>query len=320
MDCNLMGRRARRTWLALLTCLGLLGVWGLAGCGGGGGGGDAGSGTPVPAQRLVGEIFGPPTQLASSEFKFTAGYTGDLATSRALAATGRASLLDALFMFHPGGGAATAAPVPDAAQRLDQWAGNNADLLVPGTRVLILDEVFWQPGVPSQVALSASELTSRLNGLRSAVALMRQRLPQVSIGITVTPYVVIDVAPEDGGRVRAALAQALALVDWVATDPYWYGQPDLVPALLEWSRDFHAFARAAQPRIETWLVAQAFKDPSWDAATYRLFVAQLLQHAERYDHIIFYGWQLVGGLPDTALGRFFDAPTRALYARYLLQP
>ena len=317
MSNNTIGRSARRGWLAVAACLGLLGAWGLAGCGGGG---DAGSGAPVPAQRLVGEIFGPPTHLASSELKFTAGYTGDLATSRALAATARASLLDALFMFHPGGGAATAAPVPDAAQRLDQWASNNADLLVPGTRVLILDEVFWQPGVASQVALSASELTARLNGLRSAVALVRQRLPQVSIGITVTPYVVIDVAPEDGVRVRAALAQALALVDWVATDPYWYGQPDLVPALLEWSRDFHAFARAAQPRIETWLVAQAFKDPSWDSATYRSFIAQLLGHAERYDHIIFYGWQLVGGLPDTALGRFFDAPTRALYAKYLLQP
>lgn len=306
---------SRRVWRQIRAIVGaaMLGV--LMACGGGGG-----STAPSTPQRLVGEIFASPAELATSELRFTAGYTGDRAASRALAAAGKVNLIDALFLFHPDGQAAQATPVADAAAQLDRFARDHADLLPAGTRVLILDELFWQPGVPSADALSPTALAQRQDGLRRAIDLVRARLPQVRIGITVTPYLVIGAAPADAARAHAALATALAGVDWVATDPYWFGQPDLVDALVAWSRDFHAFAKTANPAVETWFVAQAFRDPAWDEGRFRTLMAQQLAHAERYDHVIFYGWQGAPGLDPAAQGRHFQGATRALYAPYMVTP
>ena len=71
----------------------LLASVGLLGCGGGGGGGTL-VGPPPAATKLVGEIFSKTSELTTSELKFTAGYTGNVAVSRALQAAGKQNLLD----------------------------------------------------------------------------------------------------------------------------------------------------------------------------------------------------------------------------------
>ncbi len=279
------------------------------------GGGDSGSPSPAAPVRLVGEVLAGPGQIATSELRATVGYSGDLATSRALAAAGRANILDLLFVFHGAQRepAPSVQPRPEAAAELARYARENADLLVPGVRVVILDEIFWNAGLPST---SAADLQARTEGLRAAVALVRQAMPLVRVGITVTPYAVAGDAATQA-RVRAAISQALTTVDWVGTDPYWFGNPAEVAGLNAWTERFADDARAANPRIETWLIAQAFKSPDWDSAAFTTHINAQLSHAGRYDHVLFFGWQFVSELTPLWAGRNLPPSLKALYGPFL---
>lgn len=285
-------------------------VWALMGCGGGAS--DAPVPTPVAsAKRLVGEIFSKPSELASSELQFTAGYSGNLAVSRALQAAGKQNLLDMLFMF----------PLdtpqerqririsPQAEERLVQYAKDNADLLTPGIRVLVSDEVYWNPEAPTD---QVAALQAQLDALNSAIALVRKHIPQASVGITVTPYAVFG-KPNTLEFVKRAVAQ----VDWVATDPYWFGNPADIAALLDWSKTFHSVAKQANPNVETWLIAQAFKQPAWGTEDFHRLVQEQLIHAEQYDHVIFFGWQFASEIDISTAGVNFSPETKRLYQKYL---
>ena len=294
----------------------LLALGAAAGCGGGGGGaqGTDPQGPPaagLPARRLVGEILSQPSQLATSELRATAGYAGNVATSRAIQAAGQRNVLDLLLMYAPdaGHGRPLASLVPDAERRLLAYAAEHADLLAPGVRVLVCDEVFWNA---TDAADTVAALQPQLDALRAAVALVRRHLPTASVGITVTPYAAF-------GRPNTldAILQAVALVDWVGTDPYWMGEPAQIPALHGWSRTFHALARQARPTVETWFIAQAFKLPAWDLAAFNAFIAEQLTLAEQYDHIMFFGWQFASELDPASIGARFPPETKALYRRYL---
>jgi hypothetical protein len=289
----------------------LLGLGLLAGCGGGGNGGGGGDpGPPAPA-RLVGEILSEPAQIASAEIRATAGYAGNVATSRAIQAAGQRNVLDLLFLFGPdtGGGRPLTRLAPDAEARLAAYVRDHPDLLVPGVRVLVVDEVFWNTTTPAD---TPAALQPQVDALRAAVALVRRLVPAAAVGITVTPYAAF-------GRPHTleAIRQAIALVDWVGTDPYWLGDATLIPALHDWSRGFHALARQARPGVETWFIAQAFKLPAWDLATFNAFIALELVHAEQYDHIMFFGWQFASELDPASIGARFPAATKALYRKYL---
>ncbi|OYU43401.1 MAG: hypothetical protein CFE44_18580 [Burkholderiales bacterium PBB4] len=297
-------KAARFLVAALLASLGLLG------CGGGGGGS-----TPVvpppAATKLVGEIFCKTSELTSSELKFTAGYTGNVAVSRALQAAGKQNLLDLLFMFAPGTaqGNPRTSIAPDAEQRLVQYAKDNADLLTPGIRVLVADEVYWNPAAPTD---SVGALQAQLDALSVAIALVRKHIPQASIGITITPYATFG-KPNTLEFVKRAVAR----VNWVGTDPYWFGNAADIPQLHDWSRTFHALAKQANPQVETWFIAQAFKESAWNTATYNAFTAEQLGYAEQYDHIIFFGWQFVSEIDLSTAGVNFPAETKRLYQKYL---
>lgn len=277
----------------------------LSACGGGG------SGPTTKPVKLVGEVLGPPDQVLTSSLKASAGYSGSLDTARAIQRAGQAPMLDMLFMLPSASATAGQhyAIHPDAEQRLIAFVRANADLLKPGVRVLIHDEMYWNPnGSPD----SAEALQPQLDALTQAVALMRLHAPQVSVGITITPSGSI-------GRpmTLAFIQRAVALVDWVGTDPYWFGDVAGIPNLNEWTRTFPLLARAANPEVETWLIAQAFKDPAWDVQAFNgLMRSQLLQ-AANYDHIIFFGWQFVSELPASYAGVNFTDDTRRIYAAYL---
>ena len=197
----------------------------------------------------------------------------------------------------------------DAEQRLLRYIQDNRDLLEPGVRVLVYDEVFWNPDFQSD---AIDVLQPQLEALRAGIALVRKHLPQVSIGITVTPY-----ASFEKPNTLAFTKQILALVDWVGTDPYWFGAPEDIAPLHDWSRTFHALAKQANPRVETWFIAQAFKFAAWDSATYNRFIAEQLRYAEQYDHIMFFGWQYVSELDPTTAGAYFPPETKRVYASYL---
>jgi len=270
----------------------------LVACGGGGGSSTTAS-SPNPAvQRLVGEIIATPAQATVSDLKVNAGYAGNLPASYAIQNAGNAPLLDILFVRGP-----------DAEARLIAYAQANAALLKPGTRVLVADEVFWRPG--EQAPDTEAVLQPQLDALRAAIALVRKVLPQAKVGITVTPYAAI-------GRPNTLeySKRAIALADWVGTDPYWLGG-DNVALLHDWSRTFHAVAKAANPTVETWYIAQAFKLPDWNTATYNAFIKQQLVYAEGYDHILFFGWQFVSEIDASTAGMHFTGDTRALYSAYL---
>jgi hypothetical protein len=275
-----------------------------------GGGGSSETTPPVPV-RLVGEVLGGPEQVPTSEFKISAGYSGQPETGRALLRLGHAPMVDMLFML-PGAYDANTSPPglrPDAQEKLLAFLAAQRDLLQPGVRVLIKDEVYWNPAGSAD---SAEVLQPQLDALGQAVALVRRHAPQLSVGITVTPY---------GSQGRPVtmdyIGRAIKLVDWVGTDPYWFGDVATVEGLNQWTRDFAAFAKAAHPHVETWLIAQAFKDPAWSTVIYNDLMRTQLSHANRYDHVVFFGWQFVSELPASYAGKYFTPDTRAIYKDYL---
>lgn len=286
-------------WCALL----------LAGCGGGSG--DAPAAQVPSTQRLVGEIFATPADLATAELQTNAGYAGNVATSGAIQAAGKQSLLDMLFIFYGAGtqGRNHDKVADDAEQNLLRYIANNRALLVPGVRVLILDEIYWNP--PDARDTNAV-LEPQLQALKAGVALVRKHLPQARIGITVTPY-----AAMDRPNTLAYIQRAIALVDWVGTDPYWLGDPATIPSLHQWSRSFHTLAKAAHPAVETWFIAQAFKFQNWDTAVFNAFIAEQLGYADQYDHVLFFGWQHTSELDPASAGKFFAPATKDLYRKYL---
>ncbi len=269
------------------------------GCGGGGGTFTAVS---TPATRLVGEIIANPDQLASSSLRVNATYSGNIATSRAAARAGYTNLLDLLFV----------SAETDAAKRstrLQEYIAANGDLLTAGVRVLVADEVYLRAETPEQLA-------QHWETIQAAIALVRQTIPQARVGVTVSPYATID-RPAMAQQTMAYIQKTIALVDWVATDPYWFGDAAVIPALHAWSSSFYATAKRVKPSVETWFIAQAFQFPQWDTVLFNQFIAEELQYAEQYDHLIFFGWQFVSELDPNTAGIFFSADTRQLYRKFL---
>jgi hypothetical protein len=287
----------------------LLVSFSLVACGGGG----STSGFPgaPQAQKLIGEVFAVPSEIGTAEIQSSAGYAGNLPMSRAIHSAGKQNLLDMLFMFAPGDalGRPRANVAPDAEQQLIQYANANNDLLVPGVRVLISDEVFWNTTNSSD---SSAALQPQLDALKTAVAMVRKHIPAASIGITVTPYATF-------GRPNTLnyITQAISVVDWVGTDPYWLGDPTNVQSLHAWSRTFHSLAKQANPKVETWFIAQAFRMPPWDLGTFNSFIATQLGYADQYDNILFFGWQFVSEIDVDSAGRYFAPETKLLYQKYL---
>lgn len=280
----------------------------LAACGGGGGSSDG----PTPApQRLVGEIFGTPEQVATSDLVTNAGYGGyggALETSRAIQKAGKTNMLDFLFLFTISDkGAARLAG--DAPALLEAYIARNSDLLQPGVYVYLLDEMYLKA---SLVADDPVEYQAQLDDLRRAATLVRQRLPQVKIGLSFSPH-----ATFGHPKVMPFIARAIALVDWVGTTTYWLGDKATTAALHDWSRSLPGLARAAQPKVETWYIAQAFREPAWDRQAFREFMQTELQISDSYDAIIFFGWQETSELSRQTAGRYFEAETRAVYSRFL---
>jgi hypothetical protein len=271
---------------ALLVSLSLLA------CGGGGS-------EPVPPhQQLVGEVFDVASEWPTAELKSTFVYTGKLTTSRAAQAAGKQNILDLLFMSSP-----------DAEQTLVQYTKDNSDLLVPGVRVLIDDEVFWDTADPND---GIEALQAQLDALSRSATMIRRYIPQASIGVTITPY-----ATFARPNTLEYIKKLIPLVDWVATDPYWLGDKANIQALHDWSRTFNTLAKTANPKVETWFIAQAFKMPSWDLTTFNGFIAEELTYAAGYDGVLFFGWQFVSEIDMAAAGMNFTPETKLLYKKYL---
>jgi|GEM_PF-2986732 len=282
----------------------------LAGCGGGG---SSAGDPPVLATRLIGEVFGTPEQVVQAELVTNAGYAGNvgaLETSRAIAQSGRTNMLDFLFLLpvQPGLGPRL---VSDAAQQLDRYIAQHRDLLQPGAYVYLIDEMFL---VAVQAGAGQTAWQAELDALRAGVALVRERLPQARIGISLSAY-----ASFDNDAVLPYMRQAIALVDWVATTAYWLGDATRIPALHAWTQGFPALAKSANARVQTWYIAQAFRDPGWDRQVFRDYMATELRLSDLYDAVLFFGWAHTSELPEQWAGRFFEPETRALYARFLPQ-
>ena len=260
---------------------------------------------------MVGEVFFAPSELATAELRSDIAYSGYLSTSRAIQAAGKKNILDLLFMLPPGDaqhGRPRDTIAVDAEQRLIQYALDNKDLLVPGIRVLVADEVYWNPVVPGD---SLAILQPQLNALGAAIALVRKHIPQASVGITVTPYAAIG-----NPNTLEYTKKAIALVDWVGTDPYWFGEASTIADLHAWSSSFHGIAKQANPKVETWFIAQAFKFPAWDLPMFNDFIRQQLVYAQTYDHVLFFGWQFVSEIDMAAAGMNFSPETKLLYKQY----
>lgn len=148
------------------------------------GGGESAETSPSSSPRWVGEVINSPAQLSSSSLRINAAYSGDLATSRAIARAGATNLLDLLFLVaEPEAGPRLA--------RLQQYIHDNGDLLTPDVHVLVADEVFLQATTPTALAQHWATL-------QSAIALVRQHLPHARVGVTVSPYATLnrpDMAP-----------------------------------------------------------------------------------------------------------------------------
>lgn len=267
---------------------------------------------PSIHQHLVGEVFDVASEMLTAELKSTAVYTGKLTTSRAAQSAGKQNLLDLLFIFSPGDaqGRPRIALAADAEQRLTQYVTDNSDLLsIDGVRVLIADEVFWNPLAPTD---SIETLQAQLDALSAAATMVRRHIPNASVGVTITPYSTFGKP-----NTLEYIKKVIPLVDWVATDPYWLGDVASIQKLHDWSRTFNALAKTANPKVETWFIAQAFKMPSWDLTTFNSFIAEELTYAAGYDSILFFGWQFVSEIDMAAAGMNFTPETKLLYKKYL---
>ena len=76
-------------------------------------------------------------------------------------------------------------------------------------------------------------------------------------------------------------------------------------------------AKQANPKVETWFIAQAFKLADWDLTNFNGFIAEQLGYSDQYDHILFFGWQYVSEIDSSTAGKFFPAASKALYKKYL---
>ena len=282
----------------------------LAGCGGGGGGSD--DPVPIPQPRLVGEVFGTPAHVANADIVSNVGYAGNvnnLETSRAIQKAGKANLLDFLFMF-PTHDRGQIRLVENAAARLDSYIAQNGDLLTPGMHVYLIDEMYLQATLAG--GDNPVEYQAQLDDLKRGIALVRQKLPSAKLGISFSPH-----ATFGNPKLMPFIQSAIALVDWVGTTSYWLGDKATVPALHEWSRTLPGIAKAAQPKVETWYIAQAFREPAWDKQAFRDYMQVELQLSDMYDAVIFFGWQETSELSAQTAGRFFEPETRAVYGRFL---
>lgn len=286
----------------------------LAACGGGGSSPAPTTPPTTPKTKLVGEVIASADEIRTAEISTTAGYAVGRDTSLAIKAAGKQNLLDLQFVYPaatPQGRVLNRLD-PDAEVKLIQYANDNRDLLIPGTRVLVLDEIYWNPPDQSDDAVG---LQQQFDVFRTAVELVRKRLPGVSVGFTVVPYSTF-------GRANTLdfIKRALPLVDWVGTDPYILNDLTVVNDLHAWTRSFSGVAKSANPSIETWFIAQAFKLPQTPFDNFNSYISQQLLLAEQYDHIIFFGWQFTNELlPETA-GARFPISTKNLYRKYLKQP
>lgn len=241
------------------------------------------------------------------------GYGGNmnnLETSRAIQKAGKANVLDFLFMFptHASGEIRLA---DNAAALLDSYIGQNGDLLLPGVHVYLIDEMYLKA---AQLQDNPMEYQAQLDDLKRGIALVRHKLPSAKLGISFSPY-----ATFGNPKLIPFIQAAIAEMDWVGTTSYWMGDKATIPALHEWSRTLPGIAKAAQPEVETWYIAQAFRDPKWDRQAFRDYMQTELQISDSYDGIIFFGWQETSELPDHMAGRHFEQDTRALYSRFLKQ-
>lgn len=264
-----------------------------------------------PASPLkVGDIFNAPAQLATAELRSDYGYSGYLPVSTAIAAAGKANILDMLFMIHGDGpdDKSLGRLAPDLEQKLQRYVADNHALLVPGIRVAVADEVFWSP---TRVDDSPAGLQRQLVALETVVALVRKHIPQASVGVSVTPYAIF-------GRPNTLefVQKAIPLLDWVATDPYWFGDAKTIDALHAWSKSFVGLAKSANPRIETWYIAQAFLMPSYDLVAFRGYMREELSYAKGYDGLLFFGWNFTAEEDGTIIGNRFDAETKRVYQDY----
>ncbi len=273
----------------------------LAACGGG-------SDNPTPAKRLEGEIFGPIHHVIDAEIRSNVGYSGSLETSRYLQKIGKANVLDFLFMF-PILDRGAVRLVSNAEARLDEYIAQNNDVLLPGVRLYLIDEMYLGAAL---VQDDPVEYQAQLDDLKRGIALVRQRLPQARLGISFSPHATLN-----NPKVMPFIQSAIALVDWVGTTSYWLGDKATIPALHEWSRTFPMLAKHAQPTVETWYIAQAFRAPSWDKQVFREYMQTELQLSDAYDAIIFFGWQETSELSALTAGRLFEPETRTLYSRFL---
>ncbi|MBC7619772.1 MAG: hypothetical protein H7293_12455 [Candidatus Saccharibacteria bacterium] len=278
------------------------------------GGGSAGPpqvGVPPASPFKVGDIFNDPAQLASAELRSEYGYSGYVSVSTAIAAAGKTNILDMFFMIHGDGpdDKSLGRLAPDVEQKLQQYVANNRALLVPGIRVAVADEVFWSP---TKVDDSPAGLQRQLDALKTVVALVRKHIPQASIGVSVTPYAIF-------GRPNTLefVSKTISMLDWVATDPYWFGDASTIEALHAWSRSFVFLAKSANPRIETWYIAQAFLMPAYDLTTFRSYMREELTYAKGFDGLLFFGWNFTAEEDGTIIGKRFDAETKRVYQDYL---
>lgn len=279
----------------------------LASCGGGGGDDPV----PIPQARQVGEVFGSPAHVANAEIVSNVGYGGNvnnLETSRAIQKAGKANLLDFLFMF-PTHDHGEIRLVENASTRLDNYITQNGDLLVPGVHVYLIDEMYLSA---AQLEDNPAEYQAQLDDLKRGISLVRQKLPSAKVGISFSPH-----ATFGNPKLMPYIQQAIAQVDWVGTTSYWLGDKVTTAALHEWSRALPGIARAAQPRIETWYIAQAFREPAWDKQVFRDYMQTELQISDSYDGVIFFGWQETSELSAQTAGRLFEPETRAIYSRFL---
>lgn len=144
-------------------------------------------------------------------------------------------MLDFLFLFptFEGGKIRLAT---DAAARLDSYIAQNADLLVPGVRLYLIDEMYLAATLAG--GDGPVEYQAQLDDLMRGIALVRKKLPTAKMGISFSPHATFD-KPGVMPFIRAAIAQ----VDWVGTT----NPPNLSP-----TTPCKPYADAASHAAQAW--------------------------------------------------------------------
>ena len=238
----------------------------------------------------------------NQEFNTSMDFTANLYVARMIRQQGRSPVVGlSQMLFNTNGYIKTR-----ASAILDKAISEFPDVFTSGVMIKIQDEPFMN--------MSQAAANDQAQSINSAVAVIRSRIPNASIGVVVAPT--WDYEPQ----ILPATESIMSNMNWVATDLYQQVFGDYRPVLL--AKQFSDYMKVNHPNIPRFLIAQGFapvfsKKPSeWSTTEINLFsdfLSKMEVESREYNGVLIWGWNKVYELNDDYAGKNFPDAVKNIY-------